>query len=73
MLVYLQKSRARSSFSTKSGVAPAPINAAMMERIPMGRAGAPDDIGGTAVWMASRSGSYLTGTVVPVSGGLSAL
>ena len=49
------------------------INAAMMERIPMGRAGAPDDIGGTAVWMASRSGSYLTGTVVPVSGGLSAL
>jgi len=46
---------------------------ALMDRIPLHRAGTPDDIGGTAVWLASRAGAYLTGAVVPVSGGLATL
>ena len=44
-----------------------------IEGIPMHRAGTPDDVGGTAVWLASRAGAYLTGAVIPVSGGLATL
>lgn len=39
--------------------------------IPMKRAGAPEDIAGTAIYLASRAGSYLTGAVIPVDGGVS--
>lgn len=46
---------------------------AVTDRIPMHRAGTPDDVGGTAVWIASHAGSYLTGAVIPVSGGLATL
>lgn len=49
------------------------VTAFVMDRIPMHRAGTPDDAGGTAVWLASRAGSYLTGAVIPVSGGLATL
>jgi NAD(P)-dependent dehydrogenase (short-subunit alcohol dehydrogenase family) len=45
----------------------------VVDRIPLGRPGEPDDIGGTAVWLSSRAGSYLTGAIVPVSGGLATL
>lgn len=45
----------------------------MVDRIPLGRPGGPDDIGGTAVWLSSRAGSYLTGAIIPVSGGLATL
>jgi len=49
------------------------VTSAVMDRIPMHRAGTPDDAGGTAVWLTSRAGSYLTGAVIPVSGGLATL
>lgn len=49
------------------------ITTAVIDRIPLHRPGTPDDVGGTAVWLASRAGSYLTGAVVPVSGGLATL
>jgi NAD(P)-dependent dehydrogenase (short-subunit alcohol dehydrogenase family) len=39
--------------------------------IPMGRAGSEADIGGTAVYLASRASAYLTGAVIPVDGGVS--
>jgi NAD(P)-dependent dehydrogenase (short-subunit alcohol dehydrogenase family) len=39
--------------------------------IPMGRAGRPDDMAGTAIYLASRAGAYLTGAVIPVDGGVS--
>lgn len=42
-------------------------------RIPLGRPGEPDDIGGTAVWLSSKAGRYLTGAIVPVSGGIATL
>jgi NAD(P)-dependent dehydrogenase (short-subunit alcohol dehydrogenase family) len=38
--------------------------------VPMRRPGHPDEIGGTAVWLASRAGTYVTGVVIPVGGGL---
>lgn len=37
--------------------------------IPMGRWGATDDMGGTAVYLASRAGSWTTGQVLAVDGG----
>ena len=38
---------------------------------PMGRIGRPDDMAGTAIFLSSRAGAYLTGTVIPVDGGIS--
>jgi NAD(P)-dependent dehydrogenase (short-subunit alcohol dehydrogenase family) len=38
--------------------------------VPMGRVGRPDDMAGTAIYLASRAGSYLTGTIIPVGGGV---
>jgi NAD(P)-dependent dehydrogenase (short-subunit alcohol dehydrogenase family) len=49
------------------------VTTTLIDRIPAHRAGEPDDVGGTAVWLASRAGSYLTGAVIPVSGGLATL
>lgn len=45
--------------------------AATRDWIPMGREGRPDDIAGTAIYLSSRAGSYLTGAVIPVDGGVS--
>jgi 2-dehydro-3-deoxy-D-gluconate 5-dehydrogenase len=38
-------------------------------RIPAGRFGRPDDIRGTAVFLASRASDYLSGAIIPVDGG----
>jgi NAD(P)-dependent dehydrogenase (short-subunit alcohol dehydrogenase family) len=43
----------------------------MLERIPLGRVGVADDIAGVAVMLCARAGAHITGTVVPVDGGLS--
>jgi 2-deoxy-D-gluconate 3-dehydrogenase len=43
----------------------------VVDRIAMGRWGQPEDIAGTAVWMASRASDYVTGVAVPVDGGYS--
>ena len=31
----------------------------------------PDDMAGTAIYLSSRAGSYLTGAIIPVDGGVS--
>jgi 2-deoxy-D-gluconate 3-dehydrogenase len=41
----------------------------ILERIPAGRWGAPDDLAGVAVFLASRASDYMHGAVVPVDGG----
>jgi NAD(P)-dependent dehydrogenase (short-subunit alcohol dehydrogenase family) len=43
----------------------------MVERlVPLGRIGRPDDVAGLTLFLSSRAGSYLTGTVIPLDGGI---
>jgi NAD(P)-dependent dehydrogenase (short-subunit alcohol dehydrogenase family) len=35
------------------------------------RIGEPSDMAGIAIYLASKAGAYLTGTVIPVDGGIS--
>lgn len=41
----------------------------ILEKVPMRRLTAPDDMAGTAIYLASRAAAYVTGAVVPVDGG----
>ena len=70
---------------TVNAVAPGPIltdmlghiaadpetEAKMLERVPLGRYGSSDDLVGTVRFLASAAGSYVTGTVIPLDGGMS--
>ncbi len=67
---------------TVNAVAPGPFESKMtewlfdhfQERIeencPLRRIGAPADMAGIAIFLASRAGAYLNGTVIPVDGGI---
>ena len=67
---------------TVNAVAPGPFESKMMaatleafgEQIvaaaPLKRIGRPDDMAGVARFLASRAGSYVTGAVIPVDGGI---
>ena len=72
---------------TVNAIAPGPFDSKMMAfalddpqtrtaiaaNVPLGRIGEPDDMAGTAIFLASRAGRYLTGAVIPVDGGLSTI
>ncbi|MFF5176273.1 glucose 1-dehydrogenase [Micromonospora sp. NPDC000089] len=69
---------------TVNAIAPGPFESKMMafalndpaarsaieQQVPLGRIGRPEDMAGTAIYLASRAGSYLTGAVIPVDGGI---
>ncbi|OBB90352.1 SDR family oxidoreductase [Mycobacterium sp. 852002-30065_SCH5024008] len=67
---------------TVNAVAPGPFPSQMMASTldaigdtiaaaaPLRRLGRDDDMAGIAVFLASRAGSYLTGTIIPVDGGI---
>lgn len=38
--------------------------------VPRGRTGTPEDVAGATIYLASRAGAYVTGSVIPVEGGL---
>ena len=44
-------------------------NRQILERIPAGRWGQPEDLAGAAVFLASRASDYMNGAIVPVDGG----
>jgi NAD(P)-dependent dehydrogenase (short-subunit alcohol dehydrogenase family) len=46
-------------------------NRAILDRTPLGRWGTPDDLVGPALFLASESASFITGTVLVVDGGYS--
>ena len=68
---------------TVNAVAPGPFESKMMAHtltrfrkeiesaVPMGRIGKPEDMAGIALYLAGPAGSYLTGAVIPVDGGMS--
>jgi NAD(P)-dependent dehydrogenase (short-subunit alcohol dehydrogenase family) len=39
--------------------------------VPLGRIGSPEDIAGTAIYLASRAGAYTNAAILPVDGGIS--
>ena len=43
--------------------------ARLMHSVPMGRAGRADEVAAAAVWLLSDAASYITGAIIPVSGG----
>lgn len=43
---------------------------AIMDQIPAGRAGTPEDVAGLAVFLASEAAAYINGQVIHVNGGL---
>lgn len=47
-----------------------PEAAEVVEGIPMKRTGTQEDIAGTVIYLSSRASAYLTGVVLPVSGGV---
>lgn len=69
---------------TVNAIAPGPFESKMMafalddpasratieHQVPLGRIGRPEDMAGTAIYLASRAGAYLTGAVIPVDGGI---
>jgi 2-deoxy-D-gluconate 3-dehydrogenase len=44
----------------------------VLARIAQGRWATPEDMAGTAVWLASSASDYVTGVAIPVDGGYSA-
>ena len=69
---------------TVNAIAPGPFESKMMafmldspesraevaRAVPLGRIGRPDDAAGITVFLASRAGSYLTGAIIPLDGGI---
>jgi len=44
-------------------------NRSLLERIPTGRWGRPEDLAGATVFLASRAADYVSGAIIPVDGG----
>ncbi len=69
---------------TVNAIAPGPFESKMMafllddpetremiaQQVPLGRIGHPDDVAGLTLFLCSRAGSYLTGAVIPLDGGI---
>ena len=72
---------------TVNTVAPGPFRSKMMgyllddpdsrnriaRRVPRRRIGEPEDVAGAVIYLASRAGAFLTGALIPVDGGLTAV
>jgi NAD(P)-dependent dehydrogenase (short-subunit alcohol dehydrogenase family) len=69
---------------TVNAIAPGPFESRMMafilddpetrelveQTVPLGRIGRPEDIAGLTLFLSSRAGAYVTGTVIPLDGGI---
>jgi NAD(P)-dependent dehydrogenase (short-subunit alcohol dehydrogenase family) len=67
---------------TVNAIAPGPFESKMMAATleafrdgiiascPMKRIGEPDDMAGAVIYLASKAGAYVTGTILPVDGGI---
>ncbi|MEO7429446.1 MAG: SDR family oxidoreductase [Acidimicrobiales bacterium] len=67
---------------TVNAIAPGPFQSRMMratleaagdhmaKMMPLKRIGRPEDMAGVAIFLSSKAGSFLTGTIIPVDGGI---
>jgi NAD(P)-dependent dehydrogenase (short-subunit alcohol dehydrogenase family) len=76
--------RLASEHITVNAIAPGPFESKMIafaledpesreaieNGVPLGRIGRPDDVAGLTLFLASRAGAYMTGTVIPLDGGI---
>ena len=76
--------RLASEHITVNAIAPGPFQSKMTafmlddeerrelveQRVPLARIGRPDDAAGLTIFLCSHAGSYLTGTVIPLDGGI---
>jgi NAD(P)-dependent dehydrogenase (short-subunit alcohol dehydrogenase family) len=76
--------RLASEHITVNAIAPGPFESKMMafllddpesreavaQAVPLGRIGQPDDVAGLTLFLCSRAGSYVTGAVIPLDGGI---
>jgi NAD(P)-dependent dehydrogenase (short-subunit alcohol dehydrogenase family) len=76
--------RLASDHITVNAIAPGPFESKMMafalddpesreaieQSVPLKRIGSPEDVAGLTIFLASRAGAYLTGTVIPLDGGI---
>ncbi|HEY6780526.1 MAG TPA: SDR family oxidoreductase [Thermoleophilaceae bacterium] len=76
--------RLASEAITVNAIAPGPFESKMTafmlgdpdartmieQQVPLGRIGTPEDVVGTVLFLSSRAGAYLTGTVIPLDGGI---
>ena len=46
------------------------LRTSLLAGIPLGRAGTPEDVAGLAIMLSSRAGAYITGSIIPLDGGL---
>jgi NAD(P)-dependent dehydrogenase (short-subunit alcohol dehydrogenase family) len=49
------------------------VEAATLDRVPMGRIGRPEEVAEAVIWLCSDKASYVTGVPLPVDGGLAAV
>ena len=59
-----------TSRAAASGREPAAVVADIASQIPLGRMGKPEEIADVVAFLASERASYITGTVIPVDGGI---
>jgi NAD(P)-dependent dehydrogenase (short-subunit alcohol dehydrogenase family) len=57
-------------FASRLTQIPAAQLPAVLSAVPRRRMGEPDDIVGAVIYLASRAGSFVTGAVIPVAGGM---
>jgi NAD(P)-dependent dehydrogenase (short-subunit alcohol dehydrogenase family) len=76
--------RLASEHITVNAIAPGPFESKMTafmlddpesrkmvaQMVPLGRIGQPDDVAGLTRFLCARAGSYMTGTVIPLDGGI---
>jgi len=76
--------RLASEHITVNAIAPGPFESKMMafiledpetreiveQSVPLGRIGRADDVAGLTLFLSSRAGAYVTGTVIPLDGGI---